>query len=320
MGARDMSTNQIVKPIKEISTAAPIKEIHSMAEQLDDKFFGEKTLQSRLIRGYLIMAVLVFFLPPILKFLFSLAGIPLAFYAATFPAMITVIIFVFIYQTIVYLVRPIEHLLLQVRTLQTGEMNVDLTMGGYQEIDRLVAATNRIRNSLQIATDFLGERKSAFDKSILKKLFKRHLTFQIMITYLFYGVSIVWVSGVVYSSFVEDFFSSFPLPWLIQGLLVIISGILLATLLGCHMTKSVGKPISHLAKTAERISVGDYDARFPQGLKGELSELVKHFISIKKALIQAEEQMEKQMEEGNENQMVGRINEQVGKADGGEFR
>ncbi len=267
------------------------KHIIGIVTLVDDNLFGKKTLSNRLFRSYVLMALLTIIIPVASGYLYTIFQLPLYVYSLMMSILVFLVLLLFIHSVITKLVSPIYELGGTLRKIQAGNLNVELNLAGYQEMDRLVKATDRLRNSLMIAKEYLGERESTLDKNLMDKIMDRDATLKVFISYLAYGILFMSLSGIMYSSEIISFFSPFPQAWLIPPLLVILSGTFLALVFGMYLTNSLGTPLHQMADTAEKISVGKYDATFPRGLKGELAELSQHFISLKNAMMVAEKEM-----------------------------
>jgi len=267
-------------------------ELKGMVSTLDERLFGENTLSTRLFKSYILMGVLVFILPPLLNALLHYFGLEALFYYITMPTIAFAVVVVFIYWSISRFVTPIKDMVHALRRIETGDISVEMTMGGYVEIERLKDAVERMRNSLMIAEKYLGKRDSGKDGSILGSIMEMHLPMVLFMTYACYGVLMITAGSIIYAPSMQSALSVLPHHHLVMACLTVAVGIVLAASLGYFTSVLIGKPIRTLAIVAEDASRGRFDAEFPHVMKGELKELSQHLKDITRALEKAYQELE----------------------------
>ncbi len=276
------------------SRSAPVDLLQHAVGELDTRLFGENTISTRLLKSYILMGVLVFILPPLLDTLLNVVGLKAIFFYLSLPALVFLIIILFVYWSIKKLLHPIRELLVAVRRIEVGELDVHLDLKGYLEIEKLANAVERMRNSLLIAKKYLGERESVREKSFLDIAISFNLTLILFVSYLIYGMSMIAIGGLLYSSVVQDQLAFLPFYKVVTAVLVVVVGLVLAIGVGYILSVFIGTPMRALTIAAEKASKGDFDADFTVIRKGELQEIAHHLGHMTSTLKKAYAELERE--------------------------
>ena len=261
--------------------------------ELDERIFGKNTLSNILFKYFLVMGLLMAILPPSLNLIFAGFGAGHFFYYLLLPVLITLILLFFVGYVAKKILNPISELLQQVRKLQDGNLDVKLDMGGYVEIDSLVKSVDRMRNSLFIASSFLGERDKSRDDILKEEISSIGLYLLLLAPFLGYAISLTIVGGVLYSSGMNAVMNvAIPMWGIVQAVLMLIYGVIFAFAFGYILSKMLGSPMRKLAIAAEKASRGDMDADFSVEMLGEIKELSVRLNDLKRALKRAVKEME----------------------------
>lgn len=263
--------------------------------KLDEHIFGINTLATKLFKYFILMGFLLVLLGPALDIIVNLTGLGFLFLYISLPSVVILILLGFILYSTWKIYRPIKHLLADLRGLQEGNFDMALDAKGYVEIESLTESVRRMRNSLVIATNLLGKRDTSMDKIAIQKISTISTIFAMIIPFLIYGILLTIFSGVVYSPPVTEVFSDIvPMYHLVQMLMVMALGILLAFGFGYTVAYVVGKPMRKLAIAAEKVSKGDLDADFSIMSFGDLVELSARLDDMRNAIKRAIEEIEEE--------------------------
>lgn len=276
---------------KKIVTDAP----KVIISELDERLFRGNSLATKLFQYFLIMGLLMVILGPALDLVFGLLKIEFVFQHLSHSSMVILLLLAFSIYSTVKILRPMKQLLTDIRKLQEGNYDVPLDAKGYTEIESLERSMKRLRNSLMIATELLGERDKTLDKMAVEKISGLSTTFAMIIPFLIYSILLTFLSGIIYSPLIEDPMNGVvPLYGLVQAIMVIVAGIGLAFGFGYVVSFMVGNPIHKLAMAAEQVSKGDLDADFSIVSLGDLKELSMRLDDMRNALKRAIEEIEEE--------------------------
>jgi len=260
--------------------------------ELDERIFGKNTLSTKLFKYFLTMAVLMLALPPVLNMLFEALGIRQIFYFLSLPALVSILLILFVIFSIKKILKPIEALLAEVKKLQRGDFEINLKIGGYVEIDSLVKSVERMRNSLFIASSFLGERDRKKDNILRKDISELHLRLLFLAPFLVYGITLTMLGAVLYSDAVRTMMTSVPMWNILSAVILAAYGIALGSPFGFLLSRIVGRPMRKLAKAAEEASMGNIESDFSvKSTMGCIYELSVRLDDLRKAIKRAMEEM-----------------------------
>ena len=259
---------------------------------IDTRLFGENAISTKLLKSYIFMGILVFISPSLLDAIFSAIGLEMVFFYLSMPLLVYLIIIFFIFHSIKQFLRPIRKLLAAVRKIEVGDLDVKLNLRGYLEIERLGNAVDRMRNSLMIARNYLGERTSVKDRAILDAPMEFHLTFILFLSYILYGTTVIAIAGVLYSPIAREQLAFLPHHNILISGIVMLAGLSLAIGIGYLMSVFIGTPMRRLTMAADEASIGNFDADFNVRIKGELNEIACHLASITEATKSAYAELE----------------------------
>jgi nitrogen fixation/metabolism regulation signal transduction histidine kinase len=276
---------------KEMVTDAP----KVIITELDERLFRGNSLATKLFQYFLIMGLLMVILGPALDLVFELLQVEFLFQYLSHSSMVILLLLAFTIYSTVKILRPMKQLLVDIRKLQEGDFDVPLDAKGYTEIESLERSMKRLRNSLMIATELLGERDKSLDKIAVEKISGLSTTFAMIIPFLIYSILLTFLVGIIYSPLIEDPMNGVvPLHGLVQAILVIVAGIGLAFGFGYVVSFMVGNPIHKLAMAAEQVSKGNLDADFSIVSFGDLKELSIRLHDMRDALKRAIEEIEEE--------------------------
>ena len=263
--------------------------------ELDERLFRGNSLATKLFQYFLIMGLLMVILGPALDLIFGLLKVEFLFQHLSHSSMVILLLLAFIIYSTWRILKPMKSLLADLRKLQGGDFDVALDAQGYTEIESLEKSVKRLRNSLVIATNLLGERDRSMDKIAVEKISGLSTTFGLILPFLFYSILLTFLSGMIYSPLVEDpMVGTVPLYGLFQAILVIVVGITLAFIFGYVVSFIIGNPIHKLAMSAEQVSKGNLEADFTIVSWGDLKELSIRLIDMRDALKRAIEEIEEE--------------------------
>lgn len=260
---------------------------------LDERIFGKNTLSTRLFKYFLTMAILMLLLPVVFGVVFETLGADKILYYISVPSLVTVTLVFFVFFSIREILRPIKNLLEDVRRLQKGNLRVELNMGGYVEIESLTKSVDRMRNSLFIATSYLGKRDEKKDSIWKEEISNIGLYMMFLLPFLIYAITLTMLAAVVYSDVLEDMMGSIP-GWRVwRAVIMVIYGVTMALSLGYLLSRAIGVPMRKLARAAEEASRGNFDADFSVSRHlGFIYELGVRLNDLKEAIRRAMEEME----------------------------
>ncbi|MCK4718338.1 MAG: HAMP domain-containing protein, partial [Thermoplasmata archaeon] len=270
-------------------------DLEGIITSLDSKLFSENTLSSKLFKHYLLLGLLLFILPPMLDTVLGILGVGWAYYAIIFPLLVAEAVIFFVYWSISRFLTPLEKILVATRHLQAGEMDVDLKVSGYEEIEVLARAVDRLRNSMGIAKRYLGDKGDSHPPKAISGMTRLRSSIPLALGYLLYGVMLVLLSTVFYFPAMDQIFGTLPGGHLLQHLLFVFVALGFSAGLGYMMAVAVGEPLRALASEAERASRGDFTITFHSHEGGEVAELAHHLEDMIRSLETAYKKMEAEM-------------------------
>jgi len=263
--------------------------------KLDERIFGINKLATKLFKYFIVMGLLMVLLGPALDIIMDLTGLGFVFLYLSLPSLVILILLGFILYSTWKIYRPIKHILNDIRGLQEGNFDVSLDAKGYLEIESLTESIRRMRNSLVIATNLLGERDTSMDQIAVRRISHVSTVFAMIIPFLVYSILLTIVSGVVYSPMISNTFSEIlPMYDLVQMLMVMVLGVLLAFGFGYTVAYMIGRPIHKLALAAEKVSKGDLEADFKIRSFGDIQELSVRLHDLRDALKRAIKEIEEE--------------------------
>ena len=261
--------------------------------ELDEKIFGKNTLSTKLFKYFLTMAILMLLLPPTFDILFETLNVDTIFYYISLPSLVTITLLFFVFFTLIEIFRPIKGLLEDVRKLQQGMLDVNLNVGGYVEIESLAKSVDRMRNSLFIATSYLGKRDEKKDSIWKVEISNVSLYTIFLLPFLIYAITLTMLAAVLYSDVLYGIMESIPGWHIWRGVIMVVYGVVMAFSLGYLLSKAIGAPMRKLARAAEEASRGNMNADFTVKRNlGYISELSIRLNDLKEAIKRAMEEME----------------------------
>jgi nitrogen fixation/metabolism regulation signal transduction histidine kinase len=186
-----------------------------------------------------------------------------------------------------WIARPINKLVRATEEMARGNLDVDLRVETGDEIESYAESLSRMKASLQIAHDMLGPpdmEKDAKPEEITGFSAGEKVVFA-LILFLIYNPIVTTIPILLF----ED-----PSVLTILGIAVLpfIFTVMLLVIIVYHLNNSIMNPFIFLAKTADKISKGDFSTKIEVRSSGDIGRLEQSFKLISEKIQRAMKELE----------------------------